>query len=171
MTTISSTTISSYRKRFGNEGRTSSRRFASPTGARGHSDAPTTLHPGGKTSGAWSGTASETHDINLSGAVSAEFKASRANEKAQMQSLNERFVSYIEKVRGLEQRNEDLRAELERWRGNGLTRLAELYAHEVADLRRHVDKLTNEKAIAEVQRDNFLVDIKRIRAKFVPSSF
>ncbi|KAG7319919.1 hypothetical protein KOW79_017062 [Hemibagrus wyckioides] len=166
MTTISSTTISSYRKRFGNEGRTSSRRFASPKGARGHSDAPATLYASGKTTGAWSGTASaaaETHDINLSGAVSADL--ARANEKAQMQSLNNRFVSYIEKVRVLEQRNEALRAELERWRGNGPTRLAELCAHEVADLRRHVDKLTNEKAIAEVQRDNFLVDIKRIRAK------
>ncbi|KAK3534404.1 hypothetical protein QTP86_015238 [Hemibagrus guttatus] len=164
MTTISSTTISSYRKRFGHEGRTSSRRFASPSGARGHSDAPATPYASGKTTGAWGASASaETHD--LPGAVRAEFKGSRSNDKAQMQSLNERFVSYIEKVRVLEQRNDALRAELERWRGNGPSRLAELYAHEVADLRRHVDKLTNEKAIAEVQRDNFLGDIKRIRAK------
>ncbi|KAB5535851.1 hypothetical protein PHYPO_G00122720 [Pangasianodon hypophthalmus] len=166
--TAKSSTISSYRKRFGHDGRSASRRYASPVGARVHSDAPATLCTRSKTSGAWSGTASaacETLDFSLSGAVSAEFKASRASEKAQMQSLNDRFVSYIEKVRLLEQRNEALRAELERWRGNGPSRLAELYTHEVTEMRRHVDQLTNEKARAEVQRDNLLVDMKRIRAK------
>ncbi|MCJ8745218.1 hypothetical protein PDJAM_G00127730 [Pangasius djambal] len=163
-----SSTISSYRKRFGHDGRSASRRYASPVGARVLCDAPATLCTRSKTSGAWSGTASaacETLDFNLSGAVSAEFKASRASEKAQMQSLNDRFVSYIEKVRLLEQRNEALRAELERWRGNGASRLAELYTHEVTELRRHVDQLTNEKARAEVQRDNLLVDMERFRAK------
>ncbi|KAK2868289.1 hypothetical protein Q7C36_000160 [Tachysurus vachellii] len=157
MSTISSTTISSYRKRYGHESRAT-------TGARGQSDAPATLYSSSKTVGAWSGTVSaadETHDITLSGALSTDFKVSRGSNK----SLNDRFVSYVEKVRLLEQRNEALRTELERYRGNGPSRLAELCAHEVADLRRHVDQLTNEKARAEVQRDNFLVDIERISAK------
>lgn len=170
MSTISST-ISSYRKRFGHDGRSASRRYTSPVGARVHYDAPERLYTSSKTPRAWSGTASaacgETLDFTLSGPVSTEVKASRASEKAQMQSFNDRFVSYTENVRLLEQRNEDLRAELERWRGNGPSRLAELYAHEVTELRRHVDQLTNEKARAEVQRDNLLADMERIRAKCV----
>lgn len=169
MSTISST-ISSYRKRFSHDARSANRRYGSPVGARVQYDATPTLCASSKTPGACSGTgpgALETLDCSLPGAVSAEFKGSRAVEKAQMQSLNNRFFSYIEKVRLLEQRNETLRAELERWRGNGPTRLAELYAHEVTELRRHVDQLTNEKARAEVQRDNLLVDMEAIRAKCV----
>ncbi|TTC44340.1 Vimentin [Bagarius yarrelli] len=168
MTTISSTTISSYRKRFGQDSRSSNRRFVSPARSRANSDSPAPLYVGTKNSGSWNGSAlgaSETLDIHVPSAVSGEFKAARANEKAQMQSLNDRFVSYIEKVRVLEQRNEALRAELERWRGNGPSRIAELYAHEVTELRRHVDQLTNEKARVEMQRDNFLLDMERIRAK------
>lgn len=147
MSTLSST-ISSYRKRFGHDGRSASRQMPGACGG----PAP---------------AACETVDSTRSGAVSAEFKASRATEKAQVQSLNDRFCSYTEKVRMLEQRNEAMRAELERWRGNGPSRLSELYAHEVAELRRHVDRLTNEKARVEVQRDNLLVDLERIRAKCV----
>ncbi|XP_027021909.1 vimentin like isoform X3 [Tachysurus fulvidraco] len=157
MSTISSTTISSYRKRYGHESRAT-------TAARGQSDAPAMLYASSKTTGAWSGTVSaadETHDVSLSGALNADFKVSRGSNK----SLNDRFVSYVEKVQLLEQRNEALRTELERYRGNGPSRIAELCAHEVADLRRHVDQLTNEKARAEIQRDNLLVDIERIRAK------
>lgn len=167
MSTISST-ISSYRKRFSHDGRSASRRYASPVGARVHHDAPATPCTSSKTPGACGGTASASCETpGLSGSVRAEFKASRATEKTQMQSLNDRFVSYIEKVRLLEQRNETLRAELERWRGNGPSRLSELYAHEVSELLRHVDQLTNEKARVEVHRDNLLVDMERIRAKCV----
>ncbi|KAI5608825.1 hypothetical protein C0J50_6394 [Silurus asotus] len=170
MSTISST-ISSYRKRFGQDGRSAGRRFGGPQGAR--SDAPATLATTGtgtnnKTPGAWSGStaAPPAYTTNLSGPVSAD-----TTRKAPTQSINDRFVSYIEKVRVLEQRNEALREELEHWRGGGVggctgtTRLAVVYAHEVNELRRHVDQLTSEKARAEVQRDNLLVDMERIRAK------
>lgn len=173
MTTISST-ISSYRKRFGHDGKSAARRFVSPGSALVHSNAPAALYPSSNSPGAWSGPASPptpTMDFSLSGAVSAEFITSRPGEKARMESLNDRFVIYIEKVRVLEQRNEALRAELDRWRGKGSSRLAELCAHEVTELRRHVDRLTNEKARAEVQRDNLLVDVERIRAKCVQLIF
>ncbi|KAF4076374.1 hypothetical protein AMELA_G00213790 [Ameiurus melas] len=164
MSTISST-ISSYRKRFGHDGKSAARRFASPGGALVHSNAPATLYPSSNSPGAWSGPASpptETMDFSLSGAVS---------EKARMESLNDRFVIYIEKVRVLEQRNEALRAELDRWRGKGSSRLAELCAHEMTEMRRHVDRLTNEKARAEVQRDNLLVDVERIRVQLQEEIF
>ncbi|XP_046731998.1 vimentin like [Silurus meridionalis] len=170
MSTISST-ISSYRKRFGQDGRSAGRRLGGPQGAR--SDAPATLGTTStgtntKTPGAWSGSgaAPPAYTANLSGPVSAD-----TTRKAPTQSINDRFVSYIEKVRVLEQRNEALREELEHWRGGGVggctgtTRLAVVYAHEVNELRRHVDQLTSEKARAEVQRDNLLVDMERIRSK------
>lgn len=171
MSTLSST-ISSYRKRFGQDGRSASRRYPSPVGARVQYDSTPTQCASSKIPGACSGPAPaafEALDFSRSGAVSAEFKASRATEKAQVQSLNERFCSYTEKVRMLEQRNEALRAELERWRGNGngASRISELYAHEVAELRLHVNRLTNEKARVEVQRDNLLVDVERMRVKYV----
>lgn len=173
MTTISST-ISSYRKRFGHDGKSAARRFVSPGSALVHSNAPAALYPSSNSPGAWSGPASPptpTMDFSLSGAVSAEFITSRPGEKARMESLNDRFVIYIEKVRVLEQRNEALRAELDRWRGKGSSRLAELCAHEVTELRRHVDRLTNEKARAEVQRDNLLVDVERTRVKLQEEIF
>lgn len=162
MSTISST-ISSYRKRCDHDGRSASRRSESPDGARVHHDVYASSN---KTPEAWSGQA-RALDSSVCGALSVERKAPRASEKAQVRALNERFGCYIEKVRLLEQKNGALRAELERCRGTGPARLAELCAHELSELRRHVDRLTNEKARAEVQRDNLLADLKRIRAKCV----
>ncbi|MGH0184262.1 UNVERIFIED_CONTAM: hypothetical protein FKN15_014051 [Acipenser sinensis] len=87
-------------------------------------------------------------DLSQSTAVTNELKIIRTNEKEQLQGLNDRFVTFIDKVHMLEQQNKVLEAEvtLLRQRHSEPSRLHELYEQEIRELRSRVEELDHEKS-------------------------
>lgn len=108
----------------------------------------------------------ETLDFGLADALNQEFLTTRTNEKAELQHLNDRFASYIEKVRFLEQQNQALTVEVERLRGREPTRIADLYEEEMNELRRQVEILTNQRSRVEVERDNLVDDLDKLKLRW-----
>lgn len=108
----------------------------------------------------------ETLDFSLADALNQEFLTTRTNEKAELQHLNDRFASYIEKVRFLEQQNQALAVEVERLRGREPTRIADLYEEEMSELRRQVEILTNQRSRIEVERDNLADDLDKLKLRW-----
>ncbi|KAM4558070.1 desmin a [Odontesthes bonariensis] len=108
----------------------------------------------------------EKLDFNLADAMNQDFLNTRTNEKAELQHLNDRFASYIEKVRFLEQQNSALTVEIEKLRGReGPGRVADLYEEEMRELRRQIEALSNQRARVEVERDNLADDLQKIKLR------
>uniref|UniRef100_UPI0037E968B4 desmin-like n=1 Tax=Semicossyphus pulcher TaxID=241346 RepID=UPI0037E968B4 len=107
----------------------------------------------------------ETLDFSLADALNQEFLTTRTNEKAELQHLNDRFASYIEKVRFLEQQNQAMAVEVERLRGREPTRISDLYEEEMSELRRQVEILTNQRSRIEVERDNLVDDLDKLKLR------
>lgn len=83
--------------------------------------------------------------------INSEFKALRTQEKGELQDLNNRFVSFIERVHDLEQQNKLLETELRllRQRQTDPSNLRALYEHEIQQLRAALEEARHEKRAAE----------------------
>jgi len=110
-------------------------------------------------------------DFALAEAVNQEFLATRSNEKAELQELNDRFASFIDKVRYLEQQNGALQMELNTFKGQQQqgqpSRATDLFQEEVRDLRRQLDDVGKERDQYHVERDNVVEDLNLLRQRWV----
>ncbi|NXC88725.1 GFAP protein, partial [Cercotrichas coryphoeus] len=108
---------------------------------------------------------SGTVDFSLATALNSEFRETRTNEKVEMMELNDRFASYIEKVRLLEQQNKVLALELGQARGQEPSHTADIYLEELRELRRRLEHLATAKARLEMDRDNLAQDLGSLQQK------
>lgn len=98
---------------------------------------------------------SDRMDLAQASSLNTELLGLRSQEKEQLVDLNDRFATYIEKVRHLELQNRTLLAELEalRKRQNDPSRLQALYEGEARSLRAMIDSESGEKLQMEAERD------------------
>jgi len=95
-------------------------------------------------------------------------KNSREREKKDMQDLNERFASYIEKVRFLEAQNRRLADELEKLKakwGKETTQIKAMYQVELDEARKCLDDADKEKARLEIRVASLEEQLEELRIK------
>lgn len=100
--------------------------------------------------------------------VSSEFKVLRTQEKAELQDLNDRFASFIERVHELEQQNKLLETELLllRQRQTEPSNLGALYEHEIRQLRSAVEEARHEKQAAQDHRDEMEDVLRNLQKRY-----
>lgn len=95
-------------------------------------------------------------------------KSSREREKKDMQDLNERFASYIEKVRFLEAQNRKLADELDKLKskwGKETTQIKAMYQAELDEARKLLDDAEKEKARLEIRVASLEEQLEEMRQK------
>ena len=93
---------------------------------------------------------------------------SRQKEKKDMQDLNERFASYIEKTRFLEAQNRRLADELEKLKqkwGKETAAIKAMYQAELDEARRLLDEAEKEKARFQIRCDSLEEQIEELKEK------
>ncbi|XP_067095329.1 keratin, type II cytoskeletal 8-like [Osmerus mordax] len=104
--------------------------------------------------------------LNVS--IDPTIQAVRIQEKDQIKSLNNRFVSYIDKVRLLEQKNKMLET---KWNLlNGQTKdpsnIEPLFNNYIADLRRQLQQIENDKDRLSVENNTMHKAVEDFKSKF-----
>ena len=93
---------------------------------------------------------------------------SRQQEKKDMQDLNERFASYIEKVRFLEAQNRKLADELDKLKqkwGKETSAIKAMYQAELDEARKLLDDAEKEKARLEIRCASLEEQIEELRVQ------
>ncbi|XP_072439356.1 alpha-internexin-like isoform X2 [Chiloscyllium punctatum] len=92
----------------------------------------------------------------------------KANEKELLQGLNDRFASFIDKVRHLEQSNKALEAEITELRASQIsqTDLANVYEPEMTELRNLIQESEKQKLGFHLDRDHLEEDLRRLQRKY-----
>uniref|UniRef100_A0A3Q3FVA6 Neurofilament light chain n=1 Tax=Kryptolebias marmoratus TaxID=37003 RepID=A0A3Q3FVA6_KRYMA len=100
--------------------------------------------------------------------VSSEFKVLRTQEKAELQDLNDRFASFIERVHELEQQNKLLETELLllRQKQTEPSNLRALYEHEIRQLHAAVEEARHEKQAAQDHRVEMEDVLKNLQKRY-----
>jgi predicted RNase H-like nuclease (RuvC/YqgF family) len=95
-------------------------------------------------------------------------RESRDKEKKDMQDLNERFASYIEKVRFLEAQNRKLSDELDKLKskwGKETTAIKAMYQAELDEARKLLDDAEKDKAQLEIKVASLEEQLEEMRQK------
>ncbi|XP_072122842.1 low molecular weight neuronal intermediate filament-like [Mobula birostris] len=110
----------------------------------------------------------DSFDLSQCTAVNNEFKIIRTNEKEQLQGLNDRFVTYIDKVHQLEQQNKVLEAEVAvlRQKQTEPSRLNQVYEQEIRDLRTRVEELSHERSQLRLECEQLASCLDKLRDKY-----
>ncbi|CAF1508382.1 unnamed protein product, partial [Didymodactylos carnosus] len=96
-------------------------------------------------------------------------KENREREKRELGQLNDRFASYIERVRYLEAQNKKLQLELDHLRGKWgqqTSKVKEMYEVEIQEARRIIDETAKDRATAELRAKRAEEDTKNYRDKY-----
>ncbi|XP_019623982.1 PREDICTED: non-neuronal cytoplasmic intermediate filament protein isoform X3 [Branchiostoma belcheri] len=96
----------------------------------------------------------------------SDARMTRAHEKQELSHLNDRFASYIDKVRYLQERNSKLEAQIKIQESREAPNIKDLYEKELRDLRALVDELSNDKAQLEIERNNWQEQAEEYKGKW-----
>ncbi|KAM4749628.1 low molecular weight neuronal intermediate filament-like [Rhinophrynus dorsalis] len=162
---------SSYKKIFGDSPRSSSHLYtrSSPSyrPRETYSNVSSTYRKVTRSSPGHLTSAQDHFDLSQSTALSNELKIVRTNEKEQLQGLNDRFVTYIEKVHHLEQQNKLLESEvtLLRQKQSEPSRLSQVYEQEIRELRSRLEEQLQEKDQAQLDCQHLEGCVQQLQEK------